>query len=71
MFNNPYRTTLWGAVQPQGSATGLQPAPPIGHSQIDRDDDTVPENQFKPRALVVDDSTDIAFMMVMIFVIYF
>ncbi len=66
MFNNPCRTTLRGATQPQGSATGLQPAPPTGYSQVDRDDDTVPENQFKPRALVVDDSTDIAFMMVMI-----
>jgi two-component system, chemotaxis family, CheB/CheR fusion protein len=66
MLNNPCRTTLRGAAQPQGSATGLQPAPPTGYSQVDRDDDTVPETQFKPRALVVDDSTDIAFMMVMI-----
>ena len=66
MFNNPCRTTLWGATQPEGSATGLQPAPPTGYSQVDRDDDTVPETQFKPRALVVDDSTDIAFMLVMI-----
>jgi two-component system CheB/CheR fusion protein len=66
MFNNPCRTTLRGATEPQGSATGLQPAPPTGHSQVDRDDDTVPESQFKPRALVVDDSTDIAFMLVMI-----
>src|ERR671916_2187203 len=65
MFNNPFRTTLCGATQPQGSATGPQPAP-TGYSQIDRDDDTVPQSQFKPRALVVDDSTDIAFMLVMI-----
>ena len=66
MFNNPYRTTLWGPAQSQRSATDLQSQRPTDHSQNDRDDDTVPESQFKPRALVVDDSTDIAFMMMMI-----
>src|SRR5829696_3739444 len=66
MFNTLRKTDLLGAAQSQGSATALQPGRPTGSSQIDSDDDTVPEYRFKPRALVVDDSADIAFMMVMI-----
>ncbi len=66
MFNNLCKTDLLGEARSQGSATIRQPAGPTGSSQIDCDDDTLPEYQFKPRALVVDDSTDIAFMMVMI-----
>ena len=66
MFNNPGKTALFGVAQSQGSATVRKLEHPGGSSQIEADDDTVPEYQFKPRALVVDDSADIAFMMVMI-----
>ena len=66
MFNNPRNTALSGAASSPGSAMVPQPERPGGSSQADSDDDTVPAYQFKPRALVVDDSADIAFMMVMI-----
>ena len=66
MFNNLYENAMLGAAQSKGSATVRQPERSTGSSQIDSEDDTVPEYQFKPRALVVDDSADIAFMMVMI-----
>ena len=65
MFNNLYENAMLGAAQSQGSATVRQPGRPTG-SQIDSEDDKVLEYQFKPRALVVDDSADIAFMMMMI-----
>lgn len=66
MFNNLYENAMLGAARSQGSATVRQPGRPAGSSQIDSEDDKVTEYQFKPRALVVDDSADIAFMMVMI-----
>ena len=66
MFKDLNNTTLLGVAQSQGSSTAPQPERPGGSSQTDSDNDTVPEYQFKPRALVVDDSADIAFMMVMI-----
>lgn len=66
MFNNLGKTGLFEVAQSQGSATVRQSERSSGSSQIDSDDETVPESQFKPRALVVDDSADIAFMVVMI-----
>ena len=66
MFNNLCKIDLLGTARSQGSPTIRQPARPTGSSQVDSDDDTLPDSQFKPRALVVDDSADIAFMMVMI-----
>src|SRR5687768_920512 len=66
MFNNLRDTSSRGATQWQGSATVRQPGPPTGSSQPKSEEDTVPQLQFKPTALVVDDSPDIAFMMVMI-----
>ena len=66
MFNNLRDTAMLGATHGQGSATVRQPGPPTGSSETKPEDDTVPRLQFKPTALVVDDSADIAFMMVMI-----
>lgn len=66
MSNNLRKIAMLGAAQSQGSATVRQPKRPPGSSQTESDDDTVSEYQLKPRALVVDDSADIAFMMVMI-----
>jgi len=66
MFNKLDKTALLGVAQSQGSATVRPLGFPTGSSQTDSEDDIVPEYQFKPRALVVDDSADIAFMMVMI-----
>lgn len=63
MSNHLHETAMSGAVPSQSSATVRKP---IVSSQIDAEDDKVPEYQFKPRALVVDDSADIAFMLVMI-----
>ena len=66
MFNNLSDTSMLGATQGQGSATVRQPGHPVGAPQTNSEDDAVPQLQFKPTALVVDDSADIAFMMVMI-----
>ena len=66
MSSNLYETAKLGAVRSHTSATVRQPGRPTGSSQTDSEDDLVPEYQFKLRALVVDDSADIAFMMVMI-----
>jgi two-component system, chemotaxis family, CheB/CheR fusion protein len=66
MFDYLCETAMFGEAQRQGSATVRQPGRPTGSSQVDSDDETVPAYQFKPRALIVDDSADIAFMMVMI-----
>ena len=66
MSNNLRKTAMLGETQWQAPATVRQPGHPKGSSQIESEDDTVPQHQFKPNALVVDDSADIAFMMVMI-----
>ena len=66
MINNLRETAMFRGGQSQGSATVRQPGRPTGSSQIESEDDKVPAHQFKPHALVVDDSADIAFMMVMI-----
>lgn len=64
MSSNLHETARLGAMQT--SATVRQPGRSTGSSQTDSEGDKAPELQFKPRALVVDDSADIAFMMVMI-----
>lgn len=66
MSSNLYKTGMLGGHQSQTSANVRQPGRSTGSSQTDSQDDMLHEHQFKPRALVVDDSADIAFMMVMI-----